>query len=158
MPCVCRRSCDATPSVSKSTGSNAVKEGSEEEEDDGVFSSHVEAPCVRSDDAVVVVCLPWQLRAIIAHADDPPGLADDSKPRRCTSAQRRMSAAMFPTDTRLVAPLGPDDATGLAAACVASLPAWRQDTTVLRDALEAAGWQCAACSVDDVSRRVEWRG
>lgn len=155
MPCVCRRSCDATPTVSKSTGSNAVEEGSEEEEDDGVFSSHVEAPCVRSDEAVVVVFLPWQLRAIIAQADDPPGLADDSKPRWCTRAQRRMSAAIFatrghpsrPTTTRRPA----------SAACVASLPAWRQDTTVLRDALEAAGWQCAACSVDDVSRRIEWR-
>ena len=28
----------------------------------------------------------------------------------------------------------------------------------LREALEAAGWQCAACSIDDVSRRVEWAG
>ena len=51
-----------------------------------------------------------------------------------------------------------DGATaGLAAACVASLPAWRRDTVTLRDAMELAGWQCAVCSVDDVSRRIEWR-
>ena len=24
--------------------------------------------------------------------------------------------------------------------------------------MEAAGWQCAACSIDDVSRRVQWAG
>ena len=44
----------------------------------------------------------------------------------------------------------------LAATCVTSLPTWRRDTLALHDAMEAAGWQCAACSVDDVSRRIEW--
>ena len=24
--------------------------------------------------------------------------------------------------------------------------------------METAGWQCAACSIDDVSRRVQWAG
>ena len=26
----------------------------------------------------------------------------------------------------------------------------------LRDAMDAAGWQCDGCNVDDPSRRVEW--
>ena len=40
----------------------------------------------------------------------------------------------------------------------ASLPAWRRDGAELREAMETAGWQCAASSIDDVSQRVEWAG
>jgi len=45
---------------------------------------------------------------------------------------------------------------GLAAASAASLGQWRRDAASLRASMEAAGWQCSACSVDDPSRRVTW--
>ena len=44
----------------------------------------------------------------------------------------------------------------LASASVESLAAWRRDAASLRDAMDAAGWQCDGCNVDDPSRRVEW--
>ena len=49
-------------------------------------------------------------------------------------------------------------AASLERASAASLPAWRRAGAELREAMEAAGWQCAACSIDDVSRRVRWAG
>ena len=49
-------------------------------------------------------------------------------------------------------------AAELAAASVASLGEWRRDAVALRGAMEAAGWQTEACSVDDVTRRVVWGG
>ena len=49
-------------------------------------------------------------------------------------------------------------ADGLAAFSVGSLSDWRRDSAALRDEMEAAGWQCATCCVDDTSRRVEWGG
>ena len=47
-------------------------------------------------------------------------------------------------------------ASGLTRMAIASLPQWRRDAVALRDSMDAAGWQCMACCVDDVSRRVEW--
>ena len=49
-------------------------------------------------------------------------------------------------------------AASLERASVASLPTWRRAGAELREAMEAAGWQCTACSIDDVSRRVRWTG
>ena len=47
-------------------------------------------------------------------------------------------------------------AKGLAEASVACLPEWRRESVALRTSMQAAGWQCSSCSIDDVSRRVEW--
>ena len=45
---------------------------------------------------------------------------------------------------------------GLGASSLAYLSAWRCDATRLRHAMDDAGWQCATCCADDVSRRVDW--
>ena len=44
----------------------------------------------------------------------------------------------------------------LGAASLGWLPAWRRDAACLREAMDAAGWDCASCCADDVSRRVNW--
>ena len=45
---------------------------------------------------------------------------------------------------------------GLALASAASLRGWRRDAAALHDEMAAAGWQCDGCSLDDISRRIEW--
>ena len=47
-------------------------------------------------------------------------------------------------------------AAALGAASLTSLSDWRNDASNLRDTMEAAGWHCAACCADDVTRRVDW--
>ena len=46
---------------------------------------------------------------------------------------------------------------GLAAVSVGSLPAWRRDAAELHVSMAAAGWHCAACCIDDTTRRIKWR-
>ena len=46
---------------------------------------------------------------------------------------------------------------GLREASLTSLSDWRRGATHLRGAMEDAGWQCAACCADDVSRRIDWK-
>ena len=70
------------------------------------------------------------------------------------------AVAWFAADA-VATDLGGERATAAASlerASAASLPAWRRAGAELREAMEAAGWQCAACSIDDVSRRVRWAG
>ena len=50
----------------------------------------------------------------------------------------------------------PESVVGLAAASAQSLAEWRRDAAALPSLIDAAGWQCATCRVDDVSRRIEW--
>ena len=45
---------------------------------------------------------------------------------------------------------------GLREASLESLSNWRHNATQLYGAMDDAGWQCAACCADDVSRRVDW--